>query len=147
MNEPQPAEYPRREKRNTFLGFVAFSVFYIGYVFYSPPTFNTLVDWCAAGGAIFFPIMAIISFRSLRNDWSPQREDQATMRMIWNIVLTPVLLVGAVVAFFMLQSAFSWLAALPSGMAVVIVLLVLIYLRSDIIAIYQLARSRVRLAG
>jgi hypothetical protein len=119
----------RREKRNQFLGFVFFSVFELGYLFFSRPTFSSLVDWLILAGAIFFPIMALISWRSMRNDWSVEKEDQTFTRTFGYIVLAPILLVVAVIAGFALFSAFGWLATIPSWAAVIIVLLVLIYLK------------------
>jgi hypothetical protein len=119
----------RREKLYQLLVFVFFSVFEISYLLYSQPTFSKLGDWIILGGAFFFPIMALISWRSIRNDWSAEKEDQTITRTFGSIVLAPILLVVAVVAGFALFSAFGWLATIPSWAAVIIILLVLIYFK------------------
>jgi hypothetical protein len=119
----------RREQWSTFFGFVAFSIFEIGYLIWQPPTFALLRDWIILGGAIFFPIMAVISYVSLCKSWTPQQEDRATTRTLGFIFLAPVALVGIVLAGFMLFSAFGWFATIPSWAAVIIMLLVLIYLK------------------
>lgn len=119
----------RRELRSQFWGFVAFSLFEIGYLVYRPPTFSTWRDWIIAGGAILFPIMAIISFRSMRNNWTPEQEDQVATRTLGYVFLAPFLLVGIVLIGIALFSAFGWLATVPSWAAVIIVLLILIYLK------------------
>jgi hypothetical protein len=62
--QPSVPAKERREKLFNFLGSVLLSVIQIGYLFYRPPTFSTWVDWAAIGGAILFPIIAIISWRS-----------------------------------------------------------------------------------
>ena len=113
----------------TFAIFVFFSALEIAGLFYQPPTFSTLKDWIVVGGAIFFPIMAIISFRVLRNNWTDEQIDQVTMRTLGYVVLVPVAIVAAVLVGIALFSAFGWLATIPSWAAVIIVLLVLIYLK------------------
>jgi hypothetical protein len=70
----------RRERRLTFLGFVFISALGIGYLFFRPPTFSILQDWIILGGAILCLIMAIISFRIMRNDWTDEEADRVTTR-------------------------------------------------------------------
>jgi hypothetical protein len=103
--------------------------FEIGYLFYDPPTFSSLKDWIILGGAIFFPIMAILSFFAIRNNWTDEQADRITMRTLGYVVLAPISLILVVLAGFGLFSAFGWLASIPSWAAVIIILLVLIYLK------------------
>jgi len=99
------------------------------YLFYNPPTFTILRDWIITGGVVLFFMMAVISFRSLRNDWTPEREDQATNRGFGFLALLAVAPVLIVIAGVVLFPSFSWFATIPSWAAVIIVLLVLIYLK------------------
>jgi hypothetical protein len=86
-------------------------------------------DCHAAATAKRFCPMAIISWRSMRNNWAAEKEDQTIMRTLGYILLAPILLVLAVIAGFALFSAFGWLATIPSWAAVIIILLVLIYVK------------------
>ena len=104
----------RREQFTAFVGFVLFSAFEIGYLFYNPPTFSNLKDWIIVGGAIVFPIMAILSFFAMRNDWSDEQADRIIIRTFGYVVLAPIALIVAVLAGIMLFSAFGWLAAIGS---------------------------------
>jgi hypothetical protein len=119
----------QREQFKIFACFVFFSALEIGYLFYMQPTFSTLGDWTILGGAIFFPIMAILSFFAMRNNWSDEQADRITMRTLGYVVLAPIALIVAVLVGIALFSAFGWFATIPSWAAVIIVLLVLIYLK------------------
>jgi hypothetical protein len=55
----------RRERRDAFLFFWFFLAFYIGYLFYNPPSFSTIQDWIVIVGMIFFPLVAIFCFYQL----------------------------------------------------------------------------------
>jgi protein-S-isoprenylcysteine O-methyltransferase Ste14 len=121
-------ERTTREALPVFV-FLFFSIFEIGYLIYSPPTFSTWRDWIIVAGAILFPIMATISWRSMRNNWSTDKEDQTIMQTLGYIVLAPILVLIIVIAGFALFSAFGWFATIPSWAAVIIILLVLIYLK------------------
>ena len=116
----------RRERLFPLRIFVFFSIFLIGYLFFRPPTFSNLGDWIIVGGAFLTPVLALISWLSIRNDWSVQKEEQTSMRTLGYIVLAPVLLLMALIAGFALYSAF---ATIPSWAAVIIILLALIYLK------------------
>jgi hypothetical protein len=115
----------RRERHFTFLGFLLFSVLYIAFLVYLPPKFVGWRDWIPVAGAIFFPLMALLSWLSMRNDWSVEKEEQTIMRTLGYIVLAPVLLVVAIIVGLALYSAFGWFATIPSWAAVIIVLLLL----------------------
>jgi hypothetical protein len=67
-----PDAKQQRKRRFTFWSFLVFSVFYFGYLFYRPPTFSKWQDWIIVGGAILFPIMAILSYLSMRKNWSAE---------------------------------------------------------------------------
>jgi small-conductance mechanosensitive channel len=104
----------RRGQRWTFAGLVLFSAFFIGDLFYNPPTFSTLTDWITLGGAILFPIMAIISFFAMRSNWSDEQTDRITMRTLGLVLLAPVALIVALLVGY---AAFGWLATIPSWAA------------------------------
>jgi hypothetical protein len=108
-----------------FLGFVGFLAANIGYMVY-----KGAADWIPIAGCVLFSTMAVVSFLSLRNDWSVEKEEQTIMRTFGYIVLVPVLLLVAIIAGFVLYSTFdSVFATIPSWAAVIIVLLILIYLK------------------
>jgi hypothetical protein len=129
MDDAETPSTRRKEKLVTFVTFVFFSLFEAGYLYFHPPTFRTWRDWIVPAGAALFPLMTIISFFSFWNDWSLHREEQMTMRMFGIIVGVPLALLAIAICFLLLQPVFAWFAALPAGMAVVILLLVLIYLK------------------
>jgi hypothetical protein len=70
-----PDAKQQRERRFTFWGFLIFSALQIGYLFYRPPTFSKWQDWIIVGGAILFTIMAILSYLSMRKNWSAEQTD------------------------------------------------------------------------
>jgi hypothetical protein len=117
----------KREKLFSFLVFVFFTVFLIGYLFYSPPKFSTFRDWLLVAAVILLPIFAINSWRSWRNDWSTEKEEESLTRWLGYTALVPILLLVAVIAGFALFSFFGWFATIPSWAAVIIFLLYLIY--------------------
>jgi uncharacterized protein YacL len=125
-----------KRRQGQFASFVLFalvSAFWVGYLFYHPPTFSTVGDWVIVAGAIFFSIMAITALCGMLNGWTAEQEDKALGRTMGFVVFAPVaLIVAALVAAvfgIILFSAFGWLATIPSWAAVIIVLLVLIYLK------------------
>jgi hypothetical protein len=127
---------PDKRQQGQFASFAVFafiSAFWIGYLFYHPPTFSTIGDWIIVGAAIFFSIMAIAALCGMLNNWTSEQEDQAIGRTLGYVVLAPIALIVvalvAVLAGIVLFPAFGWLATIPSWAAVIIVLLVLIYLR------------------
>jgi hypothetical protein len=128
--EPEAAEAEwRRERRNSFWTWAGLSVLVIGYLIWKPPTFSTWRDWFIVGGAIFFPVLAIVSFISMRKEWTPHQEDWVFRRTLGYMILGPILLVAIVIGGILLYSAFGWLGTIPSWAAVIIVLLVLILLK------------------
>jgi hypothetical protein len=112
----------RREHRLTFLGFAFISALEVGYLFFRPPTFSTLQDWIIAGGAILCPIMAIISFRIMRNDWTDAEADRVTTRTLRYVFLAPFILIGGLLLAVILQSAFE---SIPFWAVIFILLLFL----------------------
>lgn len=112
----------RREHRLTFLGFVFFSALEIGYLFFRPPTFSTLQDWIIVGGAVLCSIMAIVSFRIMRNDWTDEEADRVTMRTLRYVFLSPFFVIGGLFLAVILQSAFE---SIPFWAVIFILLLLL----------------------
>jgi hypothetical protein len=112
----------RRERRLTFLGFVVFSALASGYLFFRPPTFSTLLDWIIAGGAILCALMAIVSFRIMRNDWADEEADRVTTRTLRYVFLTPFFVIGGLFLAVILQSVFE---SIPFWAVIFILLLLL----------------------
>lgn len=115
----------RKEQRRTFLAFLLFSILEIGVLVYIRPDFTHWRDWIIAAGAIFFPILAVISFLSMRRNWTGDQTDSVIMRTLGFIVLAPIALVAIVIVGFALYAAFGWFGTIPSWAAVIIVLLLL----------------------
>ena len=109
----------RREKRNAFLTFGLFSVFLVGYLFYEPLTFTKLRDWIILGGAVIFPVCALLSYRSMRGNWTVEKKDRVFTRTFGLTFLGPVVAVVAGIALY----------AVPSWAAAIVVLLALILLK------------------
>jgi uncharacterized protein YacL len=115
-----------KRRQGQFASFVLFalvSAFWVGYLFYHPPTFSTVGDWVIVAGAIFFSIMAITALCGMLNGWTAEQEDKALGRTMGFVVFAPVaLIVAALVAAvfgIILFSAFGWLATIPSCAAVI----------------------------
>jgi uncharacterized membrane protein YdjX (TVP38/TMEM64 family) len=107
-----------------FLSFLAM------FVLSSQPTdFSRWRYWIIAGGAVFFPIFALITLLAIVFDWSNAKTDRTLKWMFGLIILVPLSLIAAVVGGYFLLSAFGWFATIPSWAAVIIVLLLLIYLK------------------
>jgi hypothetical protein len=104
----QPDAKLQRERRFVFSGFLILSAFWIGDLFYKPPTFPDWYDWLRLGGVIFFPTLAILSYFIMRKNWSAEQEQRGY------IVLAPIILVGAVLVSAVLYFTFGWLATTPS---------------------------------
>jgi len=120
----------RRYQRTIFAVLVLFSVLAIGGLLFNPPTSSDWRDWIVLVGVILLPIItAIVLYRSMRNNWTAEQEEQTLKRTLGYVVLAPIALIVAVLAGVVLFSAFGWLASIPSWAAVIIVLLVLIYLK------------------
>ena len=97
----QPDAKPQRDRRFVFWGFVILSAFWIGDLFYKPPTFSDWYDWLRLGGVIFFPTLTILSYFIMRKNWSVEQEERAY------IVLAPIIFVGAVLLSLALYSTFG----------------------------------------
>jgi uncharacterized membrane protein YbhN (UPF0104 family) len=75
------ADRRRCEHCFTFAAFVFFSALLIGVLLYWPPTFSKPRDWLIVALAMFFPIIAVISFQlcariGRRNRKARQSEQQ-----------------------------------------------------------------------
>jgi len=110
----------RRSNRNTFLGFLAVSILEV-YVLMSGYRTSDWRDWLIVGGAIFFPLFTVFSWRVWRNDWSPERSDQAAGRLFGWLFVTPFI----IWALFLVV---GWFATIPVWATVIIMLLFLILL-------------------
>ena len=125
----------RRQHGLAFAFFAFLSAFMIGHLFYNPPSFSTPGDWIVLGATIWFSICATICFFATRNNWGDEQFDRfdRITQTVGYVVLAPIALIVvvlvAVLAGVALFSAFGWLATIPSWVAVIIVLLVLIYFK------------------
>ena len=127
---PWTPKTPRVETatHETFLFFLLFSILEIGVLVYIRPDFTHWRDWIIAAGAIFFPILAVISFLSMRRNWTGAKPTASSAHAGF-VVLLPIALVAIVFAGFALYAAFGWFGTIPSSAAVIVVLLLLIYLK------------------
>jgi hypothetical protein len=91
--------------------------------------FSKLGGWAIAGGAFFFPLLALITMLAIVFNWSNERTDRTIKWTFGLIILAPVILIIAVVGGYFLLSAFGWLTTIPSWAAVIIGLLLLIYFK------------------
>jgi hypothetical protein len=119
----------RREQRKTFFIFLFFSAFEVGYLIFGDVSLTTWGGRVILFGAFFFPIFAVISWRSMRNNWSAQREDDAAMRIIGWMFGVPIILATLVLGGWALYSALGWLGTIPSWAAVIIILLIILVLK------------------
>lgn len=119
----------RREYWSSLAIFGFFSLLEIFVLSSQPVDFSRWRYWLIASGAVFFPIMALLSLLAIVFDWSNDKSDRAFKWTFGLIFLGPLVLVAAVVGGYFLLSAFGWFATIPSWAAVIIVLLVLIYLK------------------
>ena len=111
------------ESWGTFLGFVAISALEIFVLFeYSLPP-STFKDWIIFGGAILFPVGAILSLIGILKNWSVEESDNAFSKTFGLILATPfiIALLGFIV--WLLYNFVGWLATIPLWAAVIIVLL------------------------
>ncbi len=58
-----PGAKLRHEHCITFAAFVVFSALLIGVLLFWPPTFSKPRDWLVVAVAVFFPMIAAISFK------------------------------------------------------------------------------------
>lgn len=119
----------RREVLTQFCTFLGFSALEISHFVFNGIKLEKVGDWIILVGAVLFPIMTIVSWRSLRNNWTAEEEDRAATRTLGYIVLIPIILVAVIVTGYALFSLYGWLATIPSWAAVIILLLILIYLK------------------
>jgi hypothetical protein len=106
--EAAPTDAKQQHRRFVFWGFLILSALWIGDLLYRAPTFSNWYDWLGLGGFIFFPTMAILSYFIMRENWSVEKEERAY------IVITPIILVGAVVLSVVVHFALGRLGATPS---------------------------------
>ena len=105
----QPNAKLQRERRFAFWGFLILHAFWVGDLFYKPPTFSDWYDWLRLGGVIFFLTLTILSYFIMRKNWPAEQEERTY------IVLAPIILMGAVLVSVALHSAFGWLATAASS--------------------------------
>jgi len=94
----------QRHRRLAFCGFLILYAFWIGDLFYEPPTFSNWYDWLRLGGVIFFGAMTILSCFIMLKNWSTEREEKAY------IVWAPIIFVVTVLVSIALYFTFKWLA-------------------------------------
>jgi len=119
----------RRDYWVALIVFLFFSFLEIFVLSSQPANFSRLGYWIIAGGAVFFPMMAVISSLAIVFDWSNEKADRTIKWTFGLIILAPLVLIVAVVGAYFLLSAFGWFATIPSWAAVIIVILLLIYLK------------------
>jgi hypothetical protein len=89
---------------------------------------SELPSWvllCCVAAVVFCPIMALIAFRAMWNNWTVEQTD-AAHRALTFLFLTPLVLVGIVLLGIWLYSFWRWLRTIPSWEYVTIILLILI---------------------
>jgi hypothetical protein len=98
----------QRQRRLAFCGFLILYAFWVGDLFYEPPTFSDWYDWLRLGGVIFFGALTILSYFIMLKNWSVEEEERAY------IVWAPIILAGTVLVSVALYFTFKWLALSPS---------------------------------
>jgi hypothetical protein len=89
---------------------------------------SKLTPWvllCCVAAVVFCPIMALIAFRAMWNNWTVEQTD-AAYRALTFLFLTPLVLVGIVLLGIWLYSFWGWLGTIPSWEYITIILLILI---------------------
>src|SRR5882672_12686935 len=123
MTSPVPSKETPKEKWINFLAFVGFSALEIGVLIWGNLTFQKWRDWVIVAGALFFPILAMISLRGIRNDWTNEESDRAFWKVFGWLFALPFILGAVAVAIWILFVFFGWLATIPGWAAVIIILL------------------------
>jgi hypothetical protein len=106
----------------TFVVFAGFSV--LEFVVLSTVKVDTsdLDFWIIVAGAIFFPVLAILSFLSIWNNWTREQEDRA-FNVLRYMCLIPIILGGAMLVSVGLFLFWGWLGIIPSWAAVIAIFL------------------------
>jgi len=127
QNEGRPfaATEPRRVKWSTFLIFLVASALEMGVLAFGNLTFEKWSDWIIVGGALFFPVLTVISWIDLLNDWSVDKSDRIVLKVFGWIIGVPVVAGALLLVLWVLLSFFGWLATIPVWAAVIIILLLL----------------------
>lgn len=115
----------RREKLTFFILFLGFSILEVAVLAFSHPTFEKWGDWMIAGGALLFPILTVLSWKSLISNWSVEESDHAVGKVFGWIIAAPVIVAALVLVGWALFSFLGWLATIPVWAAVIIILLLL----------------------
>ena len=113
------------EKWVTFLTFVGFSILDVWILISVNLNFAKLGDWIIVGGALFFPVMTAISWKSLVNNWSVEKSDRAFARLIGWVIGAPAFYAAIILAIWVLFSFFGWLQTIQLGAIGIIIILLM----------------------
>ena len=116
----------RSAKWTWFLLALGFSALEISVLVFGNLTFATWKDWVIAAGAVFFPVLAVLTCLDLVNDWSDDKSDRVTRTIFIGI---PLAVCALLLVSWMLWSFFGWIVTIPIWAAVIIILLILLLLR------------------
>lgn len=106
-----------------FLTLVGFSVLEIGLLAFGNVAFDRWPVWVIAGGAIFFPLCAAISWRDLRHNWSRECAGRTFEGVLGQILAIHVILAALGIAMWILFFAIGWFATIPAWVGGIIILL------------------------
>ena len=86
----------RRDKWIIFLLFLGFSALEVAVLVFGHLTFEKWGDWIIAGGAVFFPILTVLSGKSLANDWTAEESDRTVGKVFGWIIAAPFVIAALV---------------------------------------------------
>ncbi|KZC20689.1 MULTISPECIES: hypothetical protein [Rhodanobacter] len=131
VREAQAFDQTLAGKWGLVILFVGFSALEIWALFSGVVTLAHWKGWLIAGGAVFFPIMALWSAIDLTRDSRLIGIARHLATAIKWLLALPFVLVAVAFIGWLLYQAAGWLATIPSWAAVIIVLLLLIYSKRD----------------
>jgi hypothetical protein len=106
----------------TFMVFAGFSVLEFAVLSTIKVDTSDLDFWIVVAGAIFFPVLAILSLLSIWNNWTREQEDRA-FNVLRYMCLIPIILGGAMLVSVGLFLFWGWLGIIPSWAAVIAIFL------------------------
>jgi hypothetical protein len=86
----------QRERRIAFWLFLIIFALLIGDQLYTPSRLSNWHDWLRLGGISFFSTLTILSYFSMRNNWSAEQEDRAY------IIFAPMIILVTLVLLFLI---------------------------------------------